>query len=725
MLNIHRPIGEDPRHPDLPGLELLRHLVDAYFSNIYSQTYAFLHRPSFEENWHKHPAVLLFSMCAVAARFSRCTKDQARIFEARARELIMQKYDDYSLEMVQSMVHMGLHDFGSNNGSKAWMFAGMAVRMGAALNMNLESRKKDKKKDAVIKECTRRTYWSYYLMDRFNSYGVARPFLTQDHDCHIQLPCNQPSFTEGKYVPTEHLLGPNPYNPAVGTKYMGAMAFLVRIVSIWGNILKQIHLGAFPTEPKDQPRRQMASQELTFFEEFIEKLENWRKSLPRGLEYSNENLAGQISVGTTGAFVTMHVMWHTAMAYVHRYVRTVGVPKDYIHENIQPEVIIESIRKAFVHADAVLQIMVHVRQQRDRAASRNESPVIVNAPFLGQAISDACNITIIRALEVRGEPGGAGEQRRRVRCGLEWLRELRRYWKPIEGMYQKLKKTYRDLDRNTTFTSSSAHMVPTPESVDSSLHPGSTYPVDPANYTAETFNSGSMTALGSEPIWHHFTDQFMAFGVDNGAYFGQAFDNSSHPVLSEYARNEGGFPHLYGEFSDEHMTAVSTSFSYDIASNPAMVAEMMPMQLDTSTVPPHDNTFELGDQELENSDDSDNEHEVDGGAGAEKSRDSINAIYFDAAAVQHGTLPDSGSEGSGHSRRASDVGVAVPSKPDNPMDLLHLINQENMDGISASLQSRQNEKDQFTGPNGAAAPMNNDLGGQPNLDNSGAEAHVL
>jgi hypothetical protein len=172
---IHRRIGEDPRHPDLPGPQLLRHLVGAYFANIYSQTYAFLHQPSFMRDWDTHKPVLLFSMCAVAARFSNCRREDEQLFETRARELILKHYDEYSLEMVQSMVHMGLHDFGSNHGSKAWMFAGMAVRMGAALNMNLESRKKDKKKDPVVKECTRRTYWSYYLMDVSRS---SQPNLT-------------------------------------------------------------------------------------------------------------------------------------------------------------------------------------------------------------------------------------------------------------------------------------------------------------------------------------------------------------------------------------------------------------------------------------------------------------------------------------------------------------------------------------------------------------------
>jgi hypothetical protein len=503
---------------------------------------------------------------------------------------------------------------------------------------------------------------------------------------------------------------------------MGAMAYLVRVVGIWGNILKQIHLSAFQMHPSEESGSKMGAE----FEGFIGKLENWRKTLPRGLEYSNENLAGQISVGTTGAFVTMHVMWHTAMAYVHRYVRTVGIPKDFIEKNIPREVIIESIRKAFVHADAVLQIMVHVREQRSLAAKKGET-VTVNAPFLGQAISDACNITVIRAKEVHGGPRGATEQRRRVRAGLEWLRELRRYWKPIESMYQKLKKKYRELERSASRPPSSAHMVPTPESVDSGLQPGSTYPVDPTNYSAEpTFTSAGMAqTMNQDPQqFSQFVD-FLSYtptAMGGLNYFGEAFasDMSSY-MLSEYARNEGGFPDLYVAYSDGHMTSVSAPYDF-MSSNPTMSAEMMqPMQLDPPAVPPPPPPPpRAGSFQAEQTDSDDSDDEEDSGGSGEKSRGSINATYFDPAAVRDGALPDSASDSSGHSRRASGVGNTISSsKVDNPMDLLHLVNQDDINTISASLQGRQNENDKFTGPNGAAAPENNDLGGQPNLDNSG------
>lgn len=161
---IPGPIGEDTRDYLLPGPMVLEHLCTLYFTHVYSQHYPFLHRSTFMAKMETHRPVLLFSLCAIAARFSSQYRDKEEEFAIQARQRILDSIDDQRLEVVQAMVLMGLHDFGSNNGNKAWMFAGMAVRLGSALNLNMEP-KKEKMQSHIEKEVQRRTYWSYYLMD--------------------------------------------------------------------------------------------------------------------------------------------------------------------------------------------------------------------------------------------------------------------------------------------------------------------------------------------------------------------------------------------------------------------------------------------------------------------------------------------------------------------------------------------------------------------------------
>ena len=162
--SIPGPMGEDTRDHLLPEPKALEHLCTLYFTHLYSQHYPFLHRSTFMANLETHRPVLLFSLCAIAARFSPQYRDKEEEFAVQARQRILDTFDDQRLEVVQAMVLMGLHDFGSNNGHKAWMFAGMAVRLGSALNLNMEP-KTDKGQSPIEVEVQRRTYWSYYLMD--------------------------------------------------------------------------------------------------------------------------------------------------------------------------------------------------------------------------------------------------------------------------------------------------------------------------------------------------------------------------------------------------------------------------------------------------------------------------------------------------------------------------------------------------------------------------------
>ncbi|CAZ86462.1 unnamed protein product [Tuber melanosporum] len=695
----------------------------------------------------KHSPVLLFSLCAVSARFSPSLSKNEEGYAVLARGEILKNYDKNCIQVVQSMIHMGLHDFGSNNGDKAWMFAGMAVRMGAALNLNLENGRAKGTQTAIAREVARRTYWSYYLMDRLNSYGVARPFLTQDHDCHVQLPCNQPSFNEGKSVITEHLLGPNPFSPTSGTAYMGAMAFLVRAVGIWGNILKQIHMSAF------EHNRGKGTE----FRQLIERLETWRKTLPTGLQYSNENLAGQIEVGTAGAFVMMHVMWHTAMAYVHRYVRSMGDVVDQPGEVGPDEQVIQSIRKTFVHADAVLLIMSHVHKRKLEAQAGDRS-LVVNAPFLGQAISDACEISMIRARELKGENGGAGAQKQRVFTGLGWLKELRRYWKPMEGIYKKLRKSCRVLEGSQSQPPSNRlrnDMIPSPDSGTGSQELNSIsafpmfhFPIDTGMYDLQP-NSDAI----NQPLQSMSNQQALTFAgfpcTVPERYYEAAF---ADPSVSLYtiAQEEGGFPNLYLPHTEVDMrasmdpipTTLAPSGDYDVgmAGHDMLGSSSMPLvdlqggyehvgvQPDM-VVENRDRSHELGNGELED-DDEDTDNEEDGKAGeagspaSSKRKNaqipSISTMYFHPTAVQCGNLSDaSGSESPGpESRRPSEV---APVKPEtNRMDLLHLLatSEDVTQEVSRAVATQKRGADLGTGKAGIIVPDDGTLVGEINVDNS-------
>lgn len=504
---------------------------------------------------------------------------------------------------------------------------------------------------------------------------------------------------------------------------MGAFAFLVRITSIWADILRQIHFTSLqPPNTKKWDKKN--------FHEFHRRLEEWRTSLPVGLAYSSENLVGQIEVGTTGAFVMMHVMWHNSMAYLYRYIGTSGMTsKDLESDQRKSEYVVESIRKAFVHADAILQVMSHVRV-RMYETRNDEEPIIVNAPFLGQAVFDACTITITRAVQIRNEPGGARDQKDRVFVGLEWLKDLKKYWKPIHGMYKSLKKMCSGLESHMSNPPSQNFrppQAPTPESsTDSNMYQQNQWLPLGTEYDdtgmAVSFDDGGllnpMTANDDSFRGYPAVDAFLAVG-DVPHLYNEAFAPQYTDRLTEYALTEAGFPDLY-----QHVT--TASFDATLPATLSIQASLpgAPMALSIANDPnvngnhPNGSGGQNGDHTMsfhaptdrnDDSDDDDDDNDPTNpqpsGGGSAKD---IHTTYFDPLAVHDGKLQDSASDTSGHSRRASEsggvggmgMGIQNPRGPVARMDLLHLLNT--VEGKVANVLPQKHD-DKFTGPGGRVA----------------------
>ena len=193
-------------HTPLPPRTLLLKLIEIYFTHVNNQTYGFLHRSTFlrqiEEG--KVPDGLLYSICAISARFSpahapplpRHSTGETPAYHAgepyaiEARKLALQEFDKVTVQNVQTLLLLALHDFGGKKGQKAWMFAGMAIRMASALRLNREVdgdtigdentsgeesqlsygiqeiRASSREKISwTEREVRRRTFWACFIMD--------------------------------------------------------------------------------------------------------------------------------------------------------------------------------------------------------------------------------------------------------------------------------------------------------------------------------------------------------------------------------------------------------------------------------------------------------------------------------------------------------------------------------------------------------------------------------
>lgn len=125
-----------------------------------------------------------------------------------------------SLEHVQAMLMLGMHEWGMCHGLKAYLTIGCAIRTAQAIGLQYEPDLDDERlsislaartSDAagalgfVQEEIRRRTFWSCFIMDRYTSSGKYRPQMLHVEGLRIQLPASERSFLFEQKVRTKML----------------------------------------------------------------------------------------------------------------------------------------------------------------------------------------------------------------------------------------------------------------------------------------------------------------------------------------------------------------------------------------------------------------------------------------------------------------------------------------------------------------------------------------
>ena len=101
-------------------------------------------------------------------------KAKGILFAKIARQAAEKNYGNFSLQLVQCRLLIGLYYFAHGHSGEAWDFGGSAFRAVAGLRLNLERDIIDLGDDErldyglnkhSLAECQRRTYWSAFIMD--------------------------------------------------------------------------------------------------------------------------------------------------------------------------------------------------------------------------------------------------------------------------------------------------------------------------------------------------------------------------------------------------------------------------------------------------------------------------------------------------------------------------------------------------------------------------------
>ncbi|KAH8591461.1 fungal-specific transcription factor domain-containing protein [Bisporella sp. PMI_857] len=338
--------------------------------------------------------MLIYTILALGTVFSSKTEHKALGIQYASISRYACNDRPLSLQLVQSRLILALYYFAINNHDDSWDYTGAALRAASGLKFNVELENPGYQplktfpyglSCAGYEECRRRSLWSCYLMDRYNGFCSGRLSFINSEDVFLRLPSDCKSFdaqieTRNPYFsPSNSVLPPNSWN-------VGSMAHLVIISSIWGDVVANI----YRTSHKPVPTASNPDFGA-FYDKTMQKLHDWKASLPSYHRFSAANLATAVLEGKAGTFMTMHTLYHNTAMKLNRYIRkTTLTPAQLDHHHTV----------ARQHAEDVL-VMMDVLAARYAA-----SPAIAiygsgsadrfSSPIVGYAIVSAVDILSAR-----------------------------------------------------------------------------------------------------------------------------------------------------------------------------------------------------------------------------------------------------------------------------------------------------------------------------------------
>ncbi|OCL09486.1 hypothetical protein AOQ84DRAFT_431293 [Glonium stellatum] len=381
---------QDPYEAD-PGLT--SSLLNLYFTHIGSATYCIFPPQHFtawvetcREKSHDD-RMLLYSVLAMGSVFATDSGERSvgKQFAGIAAYATERRFGRFSLQLCQSRLMLALYNFARGKATEAWDFCGLALRAISALKLNTEEGVKDIPDDIdldfgfdrlTLEECRRRTFWSGFLMDRYNGFCGGTLCVIHPEDTFLRLPCLESAY--GSSAPPEtplfdfELLKKGlPSNPA-----LGAMAYLTLISAIWGDVMS--HTGR-AVHRFDNTYEKLYQD---FYSRTCDRLEAWMTHLPSHLRYSPHNLDISIADGYAGTFLSIHALYHTTTMRLNRHVRPISLSSSIIRRNI-----IQATHDATQFL-SVMQALSH----SSRLQRLPSTHFIFSTPFPGYALMIACDI---------------------------------------------------------------------------------------------------------------------------------------------------------------------------------------------------------------------------------------------------------------------------------------------------------------------------------------------
>ncbi|KAM0191616.1 hypothetical protein ACHAPQ_001929 [Fusarium lateritium] len=277
------------------------------------------HKPSFVQQLKSASldAALVYGLLTCAARSSPSLirryggpTQAAETFAAKAMTLINQNLDHPNLVDIQALCLIIIHEWGSRNAVRAYIYLGQAARM-VQMYRILNSHHPSPDADLFLRdESLRRTVWLIYILDCLltstpGRYAALSPLDTAD----VSLPCSDINFAFGNAVFVKTLrqqLDPTAVPPGQPPSEIGEFGYIVLASTIWRDVVAMLTTTT------------LASFREEDCGDLIAKIEGLRAALPMQFVDKPGQINLHMTMGSGYTFAMLHCLLHCATVFVHR-----------------------------------------------------------------------------------------------------------------------------------------------------------------------------------------------------------------------------------------------------------------------------------------------------------------------------------------------------------------------------------------------------------------------
>ncbi|KAL2816227.1 hypothetical protein BDW59DRAFT_11268 [Aspergillus cavernicola] len=378
-------------------------LVDVYLQLIHDKPHTLFHPETLKSRVQSGslPEAVLFSILALAARFSSDPMIQARVkdFYQTAKESFKRALDEVTIDNIHATALIGNICGADGDPTGESLFFGISFRMAQILRLPEPS----PEDDGIMRETKLRTYWSLYMIDQWSSAGLDMPRQIPDTSQH-PLPMLELEFWQLR--PGEQARGSMTRDRSPGL--WGYMVILARIFGKIHELHRQLANGSLTDTETEEQTRVLALE-----------LEGFAQSLPSTLELTSGNLEHHAMLGLGATFVALHLGYHhySTLLYFHYLDSTLTqVPNQALFA-----------ARCKYHAVAF----------SDLLSSSNEIPSCEALYFIVGHMTVISSSALLHTL-LFGEPEELPDTRRRLYSNFQVLLKLKQYWSDVKMMITRL-----------------------------------------------------------------------------------------------------------------------------------------------------------------------------------------------------------------------------------------------------------------------------------------------